>query len=703
MKHIKQHALAIGLGLALALAGVARAAEETIATAEVDVISSDKVSFLNEYGGFRNPLAEVRSVRSKLSDVISVKDYGAVGDGETDDTLAFSKTIAVAINNGKAIYVPGGRYKITKGLVLRPAKPSSLYPDHAGVSSVMFGDGPYASIIEWGGTEPMTENRWAMLNVAGRTLLRDIAFVCPRRYRHQTFLSPEEKARYEQVRTPYYGCVISGTAWNSTFINVQFKNFHVPLSMGVVKTVRRGPGIVADYEPAPGTDRPGTTTAYLREDIAQNTFINCMFAAGTDEWRAPNPVFDPDTTLNAHGTLLFKGSGDTNPVNKADFSDGTFAVEIGAGQSVNNNFVGCTIVNQNPASLGLIRLTSGCDTDFIGCGLFAGEDPRFPKDVPSGRPAFFENSAGQGTATRVSHCYFIGGLVHSSGSASSFMTIKDSSGEGGVRALCNFIDGVNGRPYDQQLILDNFSFGKFGPGGLRPLVLRNEAKGALATSWGITSSRPRLQIRNLLNPGPLVINGSTWVNVPGKAISVIPDLAASLRNSPNQPEDLPAYVYDPASPRSGWTSRGIRSGRWFFIADSGNANIIRPIFPIDPQSVYNISLDIWVKFQSGKGPQDLTNELAIGVIWRDAAGPIGQQVLPQFFGMDPANFRLGRVREGVTTHIANQVSPPINATSFELVIESNLTSTTVIDEIGVGGFKVWDTINEDCDLLTVNP
>lgn len=60
--------------------------------------------------------------------VANVKDFGAVGDGETDDTAAFNAAIE-ATERG-AIFVPAGRYKITdyiriakSGVVLRGAGP----------------------------------------------------------------------------------------------------------------------------------------------------------------------------------------------------------------------------------------------------------------------------------------------------------------------------------------------------------------------------------------------------------------------------------------------------------------------------------------------------------------------------------------------------------------------------------------------------
>jgi hypothetical protein len=50
-----------------------------------------------------------RTVESKLQDVVSVKDFGAVGDGVTDDTAA----IQLALNSGaKNVIAPAGTYKV---------------------------------------------------------------------------------------------------------------------------------------------------------------------------------------------------------------------------------------------------------------------------------------------------------------------------------------------------------------------------------------------------------------------------------------------------------------------------------------------------------------------------------------------------------------------------------------------------------------
>ena len=50
-----------------------------------------------------------RTVKAKLQEFVSVKDFGAVGDGVTDDTSAFQ----AAVNTLDKVYMPEGNYKIT--------------------------------------------------------------------------------------------------------------------------------------------------------------------------------------------------------------------------------------------------------------------------------------------------------------------------------------------------------------------------------------------------------------------------------------------------------------------------------------------------------------------------------------------------------------------------------------------------------------
>lgn len=66
--------------------------------------------------GFKSPLANSikRTLHDKNKDLVSVKDFGAVGDGVTDDTAAFQ----AAIDSKKSLYIPDGIYLISSTLII---------------------------------------------------------------------------------------------------------------------------------------------------------------------------------------------------------------------------------------------------------------------------------------------------------------------------------------------------------------------------------------------------------------------------------------------------------------------------------------------------------------------------------------------------------------------------------------------------------
>jgi len=56
-----------------------------------------------------------RTVENKLKDIVSVKDFGAVGDGVADDTAAIQAAIN-SVSAGGQVYFPSGTYKISSAL-----------------------------------------------------------------------------------------------------------------------------------------------------------------------------------------------------------------------------------------------------------------------------------------------------------------------------------------------------------------------------------------------------------------------------------------------------------------------------------------------------------------------------------------------------------------------------------------------------------
>lgn len=75
--------------------------------------TAEEMQFIQSGSG-----AVTRSVQSKLRDVVNVKDFGAVGDGVTDDTSAIQAAINFVKSSGitYSLYLPEGVYKTTSKL-----------------------------------------------------------------------------------------------------------------------------------------------------------------------------------------------------------------------------------------------------------------------------------------------------------------------------------------------------------------------------------------------------------------------------------------------------------------------------------------------------------------------------------------------------------------------------------------------------------
>jgi hypothetical protein len=78
-------------------------------TSSIGATSADLVTYTPAGSG-----AVARSAASKFGDVVSVKDFGAVGDGVTDDTAAIQAAVTYVNGlGGGTVYLPQGNYIIT--------------------------------------------------------------------------------------------------------------------------------------------------------------------------------------------------------------------------------------------------------------------------------------------------------------------------------------------------------------------------------------------------------------------------------------------------------------------------------------------------------------------------------------------------------------------------------------------------------------
>lgn len=77
------------------------------------VPDASEISFLQSGTG-----AVARTLQDKAREVVSVKDFGAVGDGTTDDTTAVQAFFTAC--KDKRGYIPAGKYKVTSAITIDP-------------------------------------------------------------------------------------------------------------------------------------------------------------------------------------------------------------------------------------------------------------------------------------------------------------------------------------------------------------------------------------------------------------------------------------------------------------------------------------------------------------------------------------------------------------------------------------------------------
>ena len=107
-----------------------------------------------------------KTVHQKLQESVSVKDFGAVGDGTTNDRNALQAAITYACVNSIALYVPTGTYYV-------PNNSTSLF--FTG-NLTMYGDGMYNSVLYYNDSVSASRRDFLTSSTAGNIIFDNLCF-----------------------------------------------------------------------------------------------------------------------------------------------------------------------------------------------------------------------------------------------------------------------------------------------------------------------------------------------------------------------------------------------------------------------------------------------------------------------------------------------------------------------------------------------
>lgn len=97
-------------------------------------------------------LTELRKKLNSSNGVVSVKDFGAVGDGVANDTTAIQNAVAyLASTGGGTLFFPGGTYALAATISIKNVASGGAFPAESTIRLV--GAGATKSVIRWLGTD----------------------------------------------------------------------------------------------------------------------------------------------------------------------------------------------------------------------------------------------------------------------------------------------------------------------------------------------------------------------------------------------------------------------------------------------------------------------------------------------------------------------------------------------------------------------
>ena len=288
-------------------------------------------SFVASKEGIALTDAIPRLISDGFGDSVSVKDFGAIGDGVADDTIAIQNAVSSIISvGGGSIYFPSGNYKISSAI------------NFNGEHLYIYGDGIKATNIT------ATHNGYMFHFTEDYFVIRDISFVGPLNPAYTSSTGIRADVRFE------LGVKVG--AQNYSIKNVLVNNCYNGLDLeGSANSLLDGIQTINCY----------------------NIGIRCVAAQG--KWNSLNVAtsFSHGLSLEPHPT---PGLGMASPFisNLETFANGGYGVYVQSGMGlqligafINNDSKGGIYFNTNP--LLIIGQITNAIIQFCGVNPF---DPR---------------------------------------------------------------------------------------------------------------------------------------------------------------------------------------------------------------------------------------------------------------------------------------------------------------------------------------
>jgi hypothetical protein len=124
--------------------------------------------------------AVATTVQTKLRESVSVKDFGATGNGSTNDTAAIQLAVTAAYTNGKSLYFPAGTYLMSSTITMGNTTATAATYCHFygdGNNSVIKVTAANVNPFLWQGPNPNVDGTGNRID--GRILIEKLRFLGP--------------------------------------------------------------------------------------------------------------------------------------------------------------------------------------------------------------------------------------------------------------------------------------------------------------------------------------------------------------------------------------------------------------------------------------------------------------------------------------------------------------------------------------------